>query len=598
MADAAAHEVLLDAPPCGLGVAGPVPRGCARVDEKVAVAISGQPRWRDPAFASLAAQSGDAAALSAAYERGSERLFAWLEGSFALAVLDRERQRLLLAVDRMGIEPLCYAITPHGTVFARSATAVAAHPAVGASLDPQSVYDYLYFHVVPSPQTIFTGVRKLEPGQFLQIAGGKPHLEHYWRFEFARTAAGSEADLGAELLALLDQAVRERCDQGSTGAFLSGGIDSSTVSGMLSRLAATPTPTYTIGFSAQGYDEVEYARITSRHFQTRQQEYYVTPEDVAGAVSRIAAYYDEPFGNSSAVPVYYCAKLAREHGTQRMLAGDGGDELFGGNSRYAKQNVFEWYYRCPRWLRERLLEPALSGDRPEGGMLGKLHSYIQQARVPLPDRLQSYNYFSRTPAQRILHPDLLPAVAPERPLEELRAVYARAPSDNAINCMLFLDWKITLADNDLRKVSRMCELAGVAVSYPWLDDRVVEFSTRLPGSWKVRGTQLRYFVKRALRGFLPARVIHKPKQGFGLPFGVWMATHPVLGELARDSLSSLRRRGLVRPEYIDELLRQHRDEHAHYYGEFVWVLMMLELWMQSRESTRSTAGSALSQGRT
>jgi asparagine synthase (glutamine-hydrolysing) len=207
--------------------------------------------------------------------------------------------------------------------------------------------------------------------------------------------------------------------------------------------------------------------------------------------------------------------------------------------------------------------------------------------VPLPDRLQSYNYFSRFAPQSILHPQLLAAVNLARPLEQLRSTWQAAGDADTVDRMLFLDWKFTLADNDLRKVGRMCELAGMSVRYPWLDDRVVALSMRLPGSWKVRGRELRWFVKRALRGFLPEEVIHKPKHGFGLPFGVWMRTHDRLRQLAGDSLASLRRRDLVRPDYIDELQRLHREEHAPYFGEFIWVLMMLEQWLAAHENTAS-----------
>lgn len=583
-------HVLLDMPPAGLAIAGDLPHGAASVDAQLAAVIDGQPRWMDSALARLAAESGDCAALKAAYQQAGRELFRLVSGSFAFAIIDRERRTLLAAVDRMGIEPLCYAMARDGVVFGRSAQAVAAHPDVGVELDPQSVYDYLYFHVVPSPQTILQGVHKLEPGQLLEVRAGQARLERYWQCAFAEHSTRSEHELSLELLSLLDQAVREQSRSSATGAFLSGGIDSSTVAGLLSRAGPGAAHTFTIGFAAEGYDEMDYARITARHFQTRQHEFYLTPEDVATAVPRIAAHYDEPFGNSSAVPAFYCARLAREHGISRMLAGDGGDELFGGNSRYAKQNVFEWYLRAPAWLRLGLVEPALRGVRAERWpVLRKARSYVDQANVRLPDRLQSYNYFSRTPALEILHPELLAQVDLERPLTQLRSVYNESASPDPINRMLYLDWKFTLADNDLRKVSRMCELAGVEVRYPWLDSRVVDLSMALPGDWKVRGRQLRYFVKRALRGFLPAEVLHKPKHGFGLPFGLWMRTNPLLRELAHDSLANLRRRRLVRADYVDELERRHREEHAPYFGEFIWVLMMLEQWLQQHAARQATS---------
>jgi asparagine synthase (glutamine-hydrolysing) len=271
--------------------------------------------------------------------------------------------------------------------------------------------------------------------------------------------------------------------------------------------------------------------------------------------------------------------MAREQGVTQLLAGDGGDELFGGNVRYARQNVFEWYFRLPAGLRTGLVEPLAHSRLGGIGPMRKLRSYVDQALVRLPDRLQTYNYFSRETVDSIVHPDLLGQVNVQLPIEEQRRVFAEPETRNVINRMLYLDWKYTLADNDLRKVSSACELAGVQVSYPWLDDRIIDLSLRVPGPYKVRGRRLRYFVKRALRHFLPRAVIEKPKHGFGLPFGVWMREDRGLQALVARSMASLRERRLVRADYVDALLRRHREEHAAYYGEFLWVLMMLELWL-------------------
>src|SRR5690606_12461662 len=205
---------------------------------------------------------------------------------------------------------------------------------------------------------------------------------------------------------LTEQAVaRETDDVRPTGAFLSGGTDSSTVSGMLGKVSGKPAETFSIGFDAQGFDELDYARITSRHFGTNPHEYYVTADDVVEAMPLIAAAYDEPFGNASAAPTYFCARMAREHGIEVVLAGDGGDEFFGGNERYAKQGVFEHYGRVPGIFR-KLMEPVLM-NFPLGESImpvRKARSYIQQARVPLPDRMETYNFLHRSPLAEIFEP--------------------------------------------------------------------------------------------------------------------------------------------------------------------------------------------------
>jgi asparagine synthase (glutamine-hydrolysing) len=358
------------------------------------------------------------------------------------------------------------------------------------------------------------------------------------------------------------------------------------VTGILTQLRGMPVDTYSIGFEAEGYDEMAYARIAARHFGSRAHEYYVTPRDVAEAVPLIAAAYDEPFGNASAVPTYFCAKLARDDGRELLLAGDGGDEIFGGNARYARQKLFDAYGWLPAPLRRGLVEPLLfSGswvDRVTP--LRKARSYVQQARIPLPDRVESYNFLERETLAEIFEPEFLAAIDPHQPRDIARDVYRRTTSKSMVNRLMHLDLKDTLADNDLRKVNGMCELAGIRVRYPLLDDDLVAFSGRLTPSQKVRRLRLRHFFKEALRDFLPPETIAKSKHGFGLPFGLWMERDATLREMATESLRSFGRRGYVRPDFVDRLLTLHQSSHADYYGVMIWIVMMLERWLAANEA--------------
>jgi asparagine synthase (glutamine-hydrolysing) len=236
-------------------------------------------------------------------------------------------------------------------------------------------------------------------------------------------------------------------------------------------------------------------------------------------------------------------------------------------------------------LREGILKPAVFG-MPGGGQIGlmrKARSYIEQASVPMPARLETYNLLERYGHEQVFTAEFLEQTDSEQPLRLLTETYGRTEAQSLINRMLALDWKFTLADNDLPKVVKACELAGMEVVFPFLNDEMVAFSARLAPQLKLKGTKLRYFFKEALRGtLLPDEIINKKKHGFGLPFGVWLKDHKALRDLAADSLGDLKSRQIVDSRFIDKLLGEHLHEHAGYHGTMVWVLMMLEQWFRQR----------------
>lgn len=545
------------------------------------VALQGCPVWAAAADPRWLQHETLIERCAAAYRQIGSRFLEHLDGQFAVAIVDPERQALCLAVDRTGTESLCFARTGHGIVFASTTDALGAHPAVGRDLDPQALYDYVYFHMVPGPETVFTGMERLLPGQFLESDAQGTRTGQYWEADYREISYQRFDDRKQQLRELLRQSVADAMCSDQVGAFLSGGLDSSTVAGVLSEVSEGQARTFSIGFHAPGYDESEYARTAARHFGTQHREYYVTQEDVMAAVPLIATAFDTPFGNASAIPAYYCAKLAADEGIDVMLGGDGGDELFGGNARYAKQWVFSLYEQVPQLLRRSVLEPAVNA-MPSVGPVRKARSYVEQSNLGMPDRIESYNLLSRLGPARVFTDEFLSRVDTQRPIDRVRDIYHGARADNTLNRMLALDMRITLADNDLRKVTRACDAAGVVATFPLLDRRLIEFAQRLPADWKVKRTRLRDFFKRALADFLPQEVITKSKHGFGLPFGVWLQDHPGLHSLANDSLTSLRGRGIIRAEFIDELTSDRLNQHAAYYGTMVWILMMLEQWLQSR----------------
>jgi asparagine synthase (glutamine-hydrolysing) len=520
----------------------------------------------------------DAHAAWSGVPAGDPREFlAGVAGSFAVG-LTGPNGRTVLAVDRFATQTLCYRQVQGQLRFAARADELA-DPS--PALDSQAIYDYLLLHAVASPRTIFKEVHRLPPAHCAVWEDGRLTVQPYWVARFDDLDAAPLPQLKTQFRELLRHAVRQQLGAGIPACFLSGGTDSSTVAGTIAEVTGQAPYTYSIGFDAAGYDEVEYARIAARHFGTTHHEYYITPDDLVAGIPQVAAHYDQPFGNSSALPAYYCERLARQDGVTKLLAGDGGDELFGGNSRYAKQRIFDWYGMLPQALRESALEPIFG--RPamsRAPLLRKAASYIEQARIPMPDRLQIYNLLLRLQPTAVLTADFLSRVDLEAPLRQQRDVWSQAQADSLINRSLAFDWRYTLAENDLPKVRGTAELAGLDVGFPLLDDGLVDFSLHLPSQYKLKGLRLRWFFKEALRDFLPEAIITKKKHGFGLPFGAWTQRHAGLRALAADSVKSLAARNLVREDFVHRLLESLVPQHPGYYGELLWILMMLEQWLR------------------
>lgn len=550
-------------------------------DSGIRVGVQGGKLHWSPELAARLRHLPPAQAILLAYRERGPNFLDSLDGQFALAVVDQSDQRIILAVDPLGIERLTYRVASSEFVFGSSAEQVARATTGPVTLRLQAIFDYLVMHMVPAPDTVYDGVRKLRGGHCVVWEKGRLTERRYWAPRFVEEGRGDFAQLSEGLHAALRTAVSE-CQPGNrTGAFLSGGLDSSTVAGVLRKVADRPARTFSIGFGYADYDELDYARIANRHFGNIGHEYVIDARDIATAFPLIAKSYDEPFGNSSALPLYHCARLAREAGMDHLLAGDGGDELFGGNSRYARQGFFQRYQHVPRPLRS-LAEALLSGwpDRLMFSPVRKARNYVERASIPLPRRLEIWNLLFRLGPAAVLHPEFLASIDVEAPLARMQELWDSAPCRSDLNRMLFYDWQYTLADNDLRKVETMSRLAGIRVSYPMLHPAVRSLAQQVPPGLMLPGTRLRDFYKRAMAGFLPVEIITKPKHGFGLPFGLWLQDSAELRDMIFGSLSSLRARQIVEPGFLDRLLHLHGRDDAEYYGVFLWILAMLEQWMQ------------------
>lgn len=576
------HTARQAADGAALGASGRAGATDAASDGPIIAVSEGYPTWSDPALGELAKARGAAAALIAGFARHGRTLPKHVGGEFTFAVADTAARRGLVAIDRMGTRPMCYATEgTGGLMFGATTRSVRAGSAATPTLDAQSVFDFLWFGKVPAPATIWRDLRKLHAGEAIWWENGRTEVARFWSMPYAADRSSDIDRLSEETRATISAAVDRALvgeDLARTGAFLSGGLDSSTVVGYLARHAAG-AHAFTIGFAREGYDEMEFARLAAQHFGARHHTHYLTPEETTAAIQRLAAAYDEPFGNSSAIAVYHCAKLAREAGISLMLAGDGGDELFAGNERYAKQKVFEAYGRVPRWARA-IVEPAIAAMPSGLPIVGKAQSYVRQAKVTLPTRLSINHYYRGKAASEIFLPDIARAIDTGHPDAVQQAAYDGG-GKSELTGMMHLDLQLTLADDDLRKVGRMCELAGIAVKYPLLDDAVVALSGRIPPDLLLKDFKLRYFYKYAFKDFLPTSTLAKSKQGFGLPYGEWMRGHPPLSKLMNDALEALKGRNVFSPAFIDSARQAYAGGHSAYYGGVVWELMTLELWLQA-----------------
>jgi asparagine synthase (glutamine-hydrolysing) len=530
-------------------------------------------------------------ALLARYRRfGVDGLASVLRGAFSVALWLPDHRRLVVMADRFGFRRVYYAVTSDGLAFGPKLEHAVALGGGRGDVDPAAVYAYLNFGTVPAPQTMYRGVKRLPPGQVLVWEDGRLALEPYWDVAYAEEPR-PQAVSAAAIVARTEEAVRQALvgtEPKTTGAFLSGGTDSSTVVGLMTRLSGDGVNAFSIGFREKRYNELEYAELAARHFSAAHFTHLVTADEAFACLPDLVAGFDEPFGNNSAIPTYLGARLAREAGMEVLLAGDGGDEIFGGNERYRREQILARYHLIPRPLRRGVLEPILR-KLPDGGAtpLGKAQRYVGRASRPNPERFYSSEFFVAQERGLLLDPEFLRAIDPRGPLEIAERHYRAARASSELNRLLYVDLKITLGDNDLLKVTRAADLAGLAVRFPLLDHPLVELTATLPVRDKVRGTEKRYLFKRAFASLLPHEILAKTKHGFGLPVGDWLRGHRPFVELARDTLSARRsvERGYFAPGAVDWLFRQHAADATPFYGDVLWTLMMLELWHARREAT-------------
>ncbi len=529
--------------------------------------------------------TGNGGWLAALWQREGPRFVRRLRGAFALALWDERRRTLLLAVDHLGIRRLHYATDHRRTAFASRPTAVLREADIDRSVDLTAIYNYLNFGYIPAPGSAFRHAHRLPPGHLLLVHDSHVTLEQYWDVAFEKRSL-HEGETAGQLYHLTEHAVRTAVggtDSQELGAFLSGGTDSSTVVGLMTAISGAKVKTFSIGFGEERYNELSYAELTANHFGTAHHTHIVTPQEAFKLLPVLVEAYDEPFGNSSAIGTLVCAELARDFGIRMLLAGDGGDEIFGGNERYRTDRIFARYAHMPSIFRRQIFEPILfrlpAGDH---GLVRRAQRYVRRASMPNPRRFYSYEFFFAQQVNDLLDPAFCAALDVEAPWNILEGHYARTGTSEELNRLLYLDLKLTIGDNDLLKVTRTCELASVGVRFPLLDLALVDFTGTWPARFKVRGLEKRYLFKKTFAKLLPAATLAKKKHGFGVPTSAWLKGEPEFIALARDTLlsSRCRQRGYFRQGALEHLFQCQQADVTPYYGSILWTVLMLELWHQ------------------
>ncbi|MFI5324719.1 MAG: asparagine synthase (glutamine-hydrolyzing) [Candidatus Rokuibacteriota bacterium] len=502
-----------------------------------------------------------------------------LRGMFAFAIWDERARRLFLARDRVGIKPLVYAWDGRTLRFASELKAILEDPAVPRELDWEAVRDYFTYHYIPAPRTIFQGIRKLPPASYLvcSLDGSEPEITTYWDLHMVPESRSSETEWALELDHLLHEAVRlHMVSDVPVGAFLSGGIDSSSVVACMARASSTPVKTFSIGFDDQDFDELRYARLVAARHGTEHFEMVLKP-DVMSVLPRLSWQLDEPFADASAVPTYCVSKITRDHVTV-ALSGDGGDESFAGYRRYAEAvRMHERMDRGPlTWVKPLL---RWAGARRAPGARGR--EFLQAAGLPAIDRyIRMLTYQTPEALGGLLTEEAAGRVDLGAPLRALRAVAAGSGSEDYVSTLQYLDVHHYLPEDILAKVDRTSMLSSLESRVPLLDHVVMEHAARMPSGLKLRDGHGKHILKEAMRAHLPAEILTRPKMGFGVPLAGWFRGE--LRDFARDVLTDprARQRGIVRPEAVARLLETHlegsRDHSAR-----LWALMSFELWCRN-----------------
>jgi asparagine synthase (glutamine-hydrolysing) len=528
------------------------------------------------------------------YEERQERLVERLRGMFAFAIWDRRQRSLLLARDRIGLKPLYVYRDARKLVFASELKAILAHPEIDRALDVKSVEDYLTFGFIPGERSIFTRVQKLPAAHLLTATADcldRP-ARRYWSLHFNADVRTSVDQWGEALRAKIAETVRlHTIADVPIGAFLSGGLDSSAIVATLAEQGLSNTKTFSIGFVEEEFSELPHAREIARQFGTEHSEQVVTAE-AASSLDELVTIFDEPFADSSAIPTILLARAARQH-VKVVLSGDGGDEAFGGYTRYPHDLREASIRRCvPSWMRQWIIRP-MARYWPKADWLPRvLRAKTALTNLALDPGAAYANTISicrRQERRHLLHADIRAHLNGHRPERIVSCCFETVGDQDPLAGMLAADTQVLLADDFLTKIDRASMACGLEVRPPFVDHELIELAATIPSRWKINGGETKWILKQAYRDRLPPKILKRRKQGFEIPIDRWLRSP--LAELFRQTVLSPASQiaALIDQQAAASLFRAH-CHHTGCHGQLLWALLVLSCWTEKYlHTSRPTA---------
>lgn len=514
------------------------------------------------------------------YELYGSQCVRYLRGMFAFAIWDSKNKTIFIARDRIGKKPLFYTKRENCLFFASELKAILEVPDVPKNINRESIPLYFAYQFIPSPHTIFKDIERIPPGHTLTCNGkGEIKIERYWRISQAPKKSEKVLDLCEELRHHLREATKIRLmSDVPLGAFLSGGIDSSAVVGMMAEEMSEPVKTFSIGFDESDFSELKFARLAADRFKTDHHEFVVKPETME-LLPKLVWHYDQPFADPSALPSYMVANETRKHVTV-ALNGDGGDENFGGYLRYQADRIFHLLATVPKPIRSKIQTliqgmPKFSSKNRLGRRLFRASRILEYN--PYEFNFKIFCYFDQEGLEELFEPSVLAAIKNKNVYEYFDSLYKTSDSEEFLDQILFCDLNGYLPDCLLVKMDIASMANSLEARSPFLDHKLIEFAAKIPSKYKVKFNGCKWILKKALKGFLPDSILERKKMGFGVPLRHWFKG-PLAPFLKETLLSAkARKRGYFRMDVVERLIKEHQNDQRDH-SVRLWALLWFELW--------------------